>query len=629
MAKTKAKAAESHAFQAEVAKLLDIVINSLYSDKEIFLRELISNASDACDQLRYRALTESDLLGDDPDLGVSVSFAKKARTIMIADNGVGMNHDDLVENLGTIARSGSGEFMSQLTGDASKDVALIGQFGVGFYSAFMVAEKVEVFTRKAGEDQGWHWVSEGQGAFEVEVAGDVVRGTRIVLHLRKGENEYLDPLRLATIIKKYSDHIALPIKLFVDGESETMNRASALWQRSKREITDEQYTEFYHHVSHGMDEPWLTLHLRAEGKIQYSSLLFIPGTQPFDLFDPQRHHGVKLYVKRVFITDECEGLVPAYLRFLRGVVDSDDLPLNVSREMLQRDPILQKIRNGLVKRVFTELGKKAEKAPDEYAAFWTEFGAVLKEGLYEDPERRDKLFGLTRFRSTASPDGLVSLDTYVERMKPGQDAIYYITGDDPDALRRSPQLEGYASKGVEVLLMTDPIDEFWIGAVDGYAEKPLKSAKRGAAHLGAIESAPSGEAEEPIKEPEADLSSLIAMVKLTLGESVKDVRVSDRLTDSPVCLIADEGDMDMHLERLLRHHQQFEGHTARILELNPTHTLIRGLASRVGSDGANDDLAEAAWLLFDQARILEGESLPDPAGFARRLSAVMARGYIG
>ena len=621
---------ENHAFQAEVAKLLDIVIHSLYSEKEIFLREPISNASDACDQLRYRGLTEPTLLGDDSDLGVSISFDKKARTITVADNGVGMNHDELVENLGTIARSGTSQFMSQLSGDAKKDVALIGQFGVGFYSAFMVAERVEVFARKAGENEGWHWLSEGAGAFSVEAAEDVARGVRIVLYLRKGETEWLDAARLEGVIKTYSDHIALPIRLADGDEMRTVNTASALWQRPKSEITEEQYAEFYHHVAHGFDQPWLTVHMRAEGKIQYAGLLFVPETPPHDLFDPQRRHRVRLYVNRVFITDECEGLVPSYLRFLRGVVDSDDLPLNVSREMLQDNPVVRRIRSGIVKRLFSELGKKAGKAPDDYAVFWANFGTVLKEGLYEDPDQREAIFKLARFRSSTGATDWISLEGYTGRMKEGQSAIYYIIGDDVDLMSKSPQLEGYARKGIEVLLLSDPIDDFWIGAVGAYNEVPFKSATRGGADLGAIADldAPADAADEAAT-PKTDIAPLVAFLKLALGDEVKDVRESDRLTDSPVCLVADEGDMDMHLERLMRQHQQVTDKTMRILELNSDHPLIRSLAGRVGIDGAGDDLGEAAWLLFEQARILEGEAPSDPVGFARRLSALMTRGLGG
>src|SRR4051794_6065727 len=413
---------ETRNFQAEVSRLLEIVAHSLYSEKEIFLRELISNASDACDRLRYAALTEPALAEGETEYRVTLTPDKAARTLTIADNGIGMNREELIDNLGTIARSGTAAFVNQLSGDARKDIGLIGQFGVGFYSAFMVAEKLEVLSRKAGESQGWRWVSDGRGEFTVEPVPETARGAKIIVHLREGEDEYLDPARLRRIVKTYSDHIGLPIILNEGGKEETINPASALWTRPRSEITAEQYKEFYHHVGHSFDDPWLTLHNKAEGVLEYTSLLFVPSTKPFDLFDPQRRHRVKLYVRRVFITDEAAELLPPWLRFLRGVVDSEDLPLNVSREMLQNNPTLTKMRGQLVKRVLGELEKKAKDAPEEYAKFWENFGAVLKEGIYEDPEQRDAILPLARFRSTHG-DGLVSLDDYVGRMKPGQDAI--------------------------------------------------------------------------------------------------------------------------------------------------------------------------------------------------------------
>ena len=449
---------ERLSFQAEVSRLLDIVANSLYSNKEIFLRELVSNASDACDRLRYAALTQPDLVADDPDYKITLAHDRKARTLTITDNGVGMNRDDLVENLGTIARSGTAAFMRQLE-EKPDGVNLIGQFGVGFYSAFMVSDRVEVASRKAGETQGWSWVSDGQGEFTVAETEDApARGVRITLKLKKGEDEYLDPARLRQIIKTYSDHIAIPVVIDEDGTEETLNTASALWMRPKSEITDEQYKEFYHHVGHGFDDPWLRLHFKAEGVIEYAGLLFIPSAKPFDLFHPERRHGVKLYVKRVFITDDCEDLVPPYLRFLRGVVDSEDLPLNISREMLQNNPVLTKSRRAVVKRVLGELRKKADKAPEDYATFWSNFGPVLKEGLYEDNDQREALLELVRCSSTHG-DAPTSLADYVARMAEGQDAIYYISGAEEAALRRSPQIEGFAAKGVEVLLLDDPVDE--------------------------------------------------------------------------------------------------------------------------------------------------------------------------
>jgi molecular chaperone HtpG len=614
---------ETRSFQAEVSRLLEIVAHSLYSEKEIFLRELISNASDACDRLRYAALTEPALAEGDSEYRVTLTPDKPARTLTVADNGIGMNREELIDNLGTIARSGTAAFVSQLSGDARKDMSLIGQFGVGFYSAFMVAEKVEVSSRKAGESQGWRWVSDGKGEFTVEALPDAARGAKIIVHLREGEDEYLDPARLRRIVKTYSDHVGLPIIVNEAGKKETINTASALWTRPRSEITPEQYKEFYHHVGHSFDDPWLTLHNKAEGVLEYTNLLFVPSTKPFDLFDPERKSRIKLYVRRVFITDEATDLLPAYLRFLRGIVDSEDLPLNISREMLQSNPMVARIRQQLTRRVLSELAKKAGEAADEYAKFWDNFGAVLKEGLYEDRDHREELLGLARFRSTTR-DQLVSLDDYVDAMKPGQDAIYTIHGDNLDVIKKSPQLEGFRARGVEVLLMTDPIDEFWVPTIGRYKEKPFKSATRGGVDLDKI---PLSEApEEKGPEPPAKLASLIAIFKLALGDSVKDVRSSERLTDSAVCLVADEDDMDMHLERLLKQHRQLDSASRRILEVNPRHKLIERLAASVGEPGASDQLPEFAWLLLDQARIVEGEQLPDPPAFARRLAMLLERG---
>jgi len=614
---------ETRSFQAEVSRLLEIVAHSLYSEKEIFLRELISNASDACDRLRYAALTEPALAEGDTEYRVTLTPDKAARTLTIGDNGIGMNREELIDNLGTIARSGTAAFVSQLSGDARRDMSLIGQFGVGFYSAFMVAEQVEVLSRKAGESQGWRWMSDGKGEFTVEALPDAARGAKIIVHLREGEDEYLDPARLRQIVKTYSDHIGLPIILKDGGKEETINTASALWTRPRSEITADQYKEFYHHVGHSFDDPWLTLHNKAEGVLEYTSLLFVPSTKPFDLFDPERKSRVKLYVRRVFITDEATDLLPAYLRFLRGIVDSEDLPLNISREMLQSNPMVARIRQQLTRRILSELAKRAGEAADEYAKFWDNFGAVLKEGLYEDRDHRDELLGLARFRST-SRDALVSLDDYIAAMKSGQDAIYTIHGDSLDVIKKSPQLEGFRARGIEVLLLTDPIDEFWVPSIGRYKEKPFKSATRGGVDLDKI---PLSEPPEATgTEPPAKLGSLIAIFKLALGESVKDVRSSERLTDSAVCLVADEGDMDMHLERLLKQHRQLDSASRRILEVNPRHKLIERLAASVGEPGASDQLSEFAWLLLDQARIVEGEQLPDPPAFARRLATLLERG---
>jgi molecular chaperone HtpG len=621
-------AEETLSFETEVGKILNIVANSLYSEKQIFLREVISNASDACDRLRYLAITRPELTADDSDFRVEISIDKKNRQLIVDDNGIGMNREALIEDLGTIARSGSSAFIDQLTGEKNKDIALIGQFGVGFYSCFMVADNIEVLSRRAGEETAWRWTSDGQGQFTIGEAEKETRGTRITLHLKKDSLEYLEPARLRRVVATYSDHISLPIRLVGEDKTETVNQASALWTRQKKDITDEQYTEFYRHVGHAFDEPWLTLHWRAEGKIEYTGLLFIPSMRPMDLFNAERHHKVKLYVRRVFITDECKELVPPWLRFLNGLIDSEDLPLNVSREMLQNNPTLARIRSALVKRVLGELKKKAEKAAEEYAGFWENFGAVLKEGLYEDQDNRDDILKLVRFRSTAE-DGLVGLDTYVERMKDGQDAIYYITGDEVEKLARSPQLEGFRSRGIEVLMMTDPVDEFWLPAIGAYQEKQFKSATRAGSDLGNIKKSEAADKDDDEKPTDADrpkgLDSLLAMVKLELGEAVKDVRISDRLTDSAVCLVADEGDLDIHLERLLRQHKQLDQSVARVLEINPTHPLITALAGVVGNDGAGAAVTDAAWLLLDQARILEGEALPDPAAFTRRLSDLMTK----
>ena len=618
---------QTHSFQAEVSRLLEIVAGALYSNSEIFLRELISNASDACDRLRYLALTEPGLTAEDPDFAITLTTDKEAGSLVIQDNGLGMSRDELVENLGTIARSGTAAFLKRLE-DKSADVTQIGQFGVGFYSAFMVADQVTVDTRRAGEAAAWRWRSDGKGDFTVGESADApARGTRITLKLKSDQSEYLEPERLRRIVKTYSDHVAVPIRL--TGEAENLNTASALWRRPKSEVTDEQYKEFYHHVAHAFDEPWLRAHFKAEGVVEYTGLLFIPSQPPFDLFQPERKHGVKLYVKRVFITDDCEELIPAYLRFLKGVVDSEDLPLNISREMLQNNPLLAKIRGAIVKRVLAELKKRAEADAEDYAVFWTAFGAVLKEGLYEDLGRRDELLPLLRVRSTGQ-EGLSSLDDYLSRMKEGQDAIYFITGEDREALARSPQLEGFLSRGVEVLLLTDPVDEFWVPSLQSYKDKPFRSVTQGALDLDKVAGGEEKAAEEREETAETPgLDAMIAFLRLTLKEQVKDVRASERLTESPVCLVADEGDLDMHLERLLRQHKQISQSFKRILEVNPRHPLIRALSARVTANGAAAELEEVGHLLLDQALIMEGESLPDPAAFSRRLSSAVARGLIG
>ncbi len=631
-------ATETHSFQAEVGRLLDIVANALYSEREIFLRELISNAADACDRLRYRALTAPELIEGDTEFAIDLSTDAEAGTLTLSDNGSGMTHDELVENLGTIAKSGTSNFMQQLTGDAKKDVSLIGQFGVGFYSAFMVSSKVEVTSRAAGDDAAFTWTSDGKGAFTIDPASRDGRGTTIVMHLKDDAKEFLEEQRLSHIVKTYSDHIPLPIRFHgpapelpgaedeekvVDVGPRQLNEASALWTRSKFDIEDEQYTEFYRHVSHGFDEPSMTLHFRAEGVIEYTGLIFIPTARPFDLFHPDRKSKLKLYVRRVFITDECEDLVPSWLRFLRGVIDSEDLPLNVSREMLQNNPVVAKIQAGLIKRIISELTKMAEKDAESYEAFWDAFGAVIKEGVYESAEHRDALLKLVRFKSTTQP-GLVSLAEYIERMKEGQNEIFYITGEDAEVLEKSPQLEGFNAKGVEVLYMTDPVDEFWIGQVPEFEGKALKSVTRGSAALTDIKAEDADKDGEDKPEESADdameISALVTALKGSLGDAVKDVRKTDRLTASPCCLVADEGAMDIHLERLLKQHNQLNQSSPRILEINPDHALIKAMAAK-----ATENMDDAAQLLLDQARIMEGETLPDPAAFARRMTDVMTK----
>ncbi len=643
-AASKAGKPESHGFQAEVSRLLDIVAHSLYSNKEIFLRELISNASDACDKLRYEALTEANLLDGDTDLKINLSADPKAKTLTVTDNGIGMSHDELVRDLGTIARSGTAAFLDEMSGDGNKDMNLIGQFGVGFYSVFMIADKVEVTSVKAGTQEGWVWKSDGKGSFTVEEAtggvdGDAAdRGTTIKIFLNKEALEYAETARISHIVKTYSDHVALPIIL--DGEQ--LNVASALWARQKSEIDETQYKEFYHHVSHGGDEPWMTLHNQVEGVVSYSSLIFIPTMRPFDLFQPERNSRLKLYVRRVFISDDCADLLPSWLRFLRGVIDSEDLPLNVSREMLQDNPVVAKIRAATIKRVLAELKKKAEKAPEEYEVFWDNFGLVMKEGLYEDQDHQEQLLALARFHSTThsttgSQDGVsapwVSLADYVGRMKEGQEHIYYISGESGETVAASPQLEEFKARGIEVLLMTDPIDEFWIATAGAFDGKPFQSATRGAVDFDKISTDDTNDkkdetAPDEKKADTGDIAALSAMIKLALGDAVKDVRASNRLTDSPVCLVADEGDMDIHLERMMRQHQRVDAASARILELNPGHDLIKKMADTVREKGASsgEKMDDYAFLLLDQARIIEGESIPDPVAFSRRLAGVMAGG---
>jgi molecular chaperone HtpG len=618
---------EVRKFDAEVGKILQLMIHSLYTNKDIFLRELVSNSSDACDKLRYLAITQPELTKEDTELKITISADPATRRLTITDNGIGMNREDLIENLGTIARSGTEGFISQITGDAKKDIQLIGQFGVGFYSSFMVAENVSVTSRKAGEKQGYVWTSTGDGEFAIEEAeGETARGTSITLTLREDALDFLDRFRIRHIVSTYSDHIALPIS-FVDeeGKAEVLNSASALWIRPKSEISAEQYQEFYHHVAHSPDEPWMTLHNRNEGAIEYTNLLFIPSRKPFDLFHPDRKSRVKLYVKRVYITDEGIDLVPAYMRFMRGIIDSEDLPLNISRETLQHNHVIEKIRKSVVKRVLSELKKKAEKDAASYAEFWNNFGAVLKEGLCEGMESREPLLEVCRFYSVLQ-NKFISLDEYIAAKKPGQENIFYLTGDDVEKLKHSPQLEGFITRGIDVLLLTDTVDDFWVNVVPSYKDVELKSVTRSGIELDKIAGEKKEEAkEEANKEPEKELENLIAFIKTTLEGQIADVRLSGKLTDSPVCLAVNEGAMDIRMERFLIDQKQLAGRSTKILEINPKHTIITSLAHDISSHGSTEGAQDVVRVLFDQACIIEGEPISDAGAFSRRLSSFIAK----
>ena len=623
-------AKETFTFQAEVGKILDIVAHSLYSEKEVFLRELISNSSDACDKLRYATITDSKLAKDTTDFKIEIDLNKKEKTITISDNGIGMTRDEMVESLGTIAKSGTQAFMESLEGKDDKDVqsSLIGQFGVGFYSAFMVADNITVISKKAGSSDAWSWKSDGKGSFEVDESQKGNQGTEVILNISDKDKEFLDPFRIESVVKKYSDHIAQPVILKPQKKGEedkVLNNASALWTRDKKDISAEQYKEFYHHVGMAYDDPWLTLHNKAEGLISYTNLLFIPSTRPFDIFNPDRKSNLKLYVRRVFITDDCEGLIPPYLRFVKGVIDTDDIDLNVSREMLQNNPVVAKIKSAIIKRIISELKKKANKDPEDYAKFWEAFGAVLKEGIHEDFTNRDKILEVSRFKSSEA-DKYTSLEEYITRMKKGQDKIYYISGEDVEKLSQSPHLEGFKAKGIEVLFMTDPVDEFWLPSVGKYSEKDFQSITKGGADLDKIKTGKK-DTKEKDKKNNKSIDKLVASIKVALGDEVKEVKASERLTDSAVCLVAGEGDMDMHLEKLLKQHQQIDKTSQKVLEINPSHPLINDLLKILDNEKEkNLFFDDASWLLLDQAKIMEGQPVSDPNKFARRMNALMQRG---
>jgi len=602
--------AERHEFSAEVGRLLDLVVHSLYSEREIFLRELVANAADATDRRRFKALTDP-ALGVPGEARVRIVPDKAARTITIADDGIGMDKAELAANLGTIARSGTRAFGAEAAkAKPGEKVDLIGQFGVGFYSAFMVADRVEATSRRAGSDEAWTWASEGAGAYTLAPGERDRAGTTITLHMKGDAEEFLEPIRLQTIVKKWADHITVPITIVTDGEDKPANEGTALWRKPKSEVTEEQYKGFYQNLGNLFDDPWATLHWRAEGALEFSALLFVPGMRPFEAVEGPRESRVRLHVRRMFITDEA-GLLPPWLRFVQGVVDTEDLPLNVSREMLQATPVLARIRKAVTGKVLGEIKARA-KDPEDFAKLWENFGAIMKEGVWEDSEHRKEVAGLMRFRSSTN-EGWTGLDEYVARMKPGQEAIYFLTGDDAEALAKSPQLEGYGARGVEVLLLTDPVDSFWPERLHGWDGKKLLSVT-GGADLSAIEltAQPEGEA--------ADMEKLLPALKAALGDDVREVRATDRLTDSAVVLAAGGFGPDLQMQRMMRRHGK-SGFGGAILEVNPRHPLIRALAAKADTDG---DVSEAAHTLLDLARVQDGDMPADPAGFARRVTAALA-----
>ncbi|MBQ4846911.1 molecular chaperone HtpG [Pseudoalteromonas sp. MMG005] len=626
---------ETLGFQTEVKQLLNLMIHSLYSNKEIFLRELVSNASDAADKLRFLALSDGSLYDGDADLRVRVSVDKEANTVTISDNGIGMTREEVISSLGTIAKSGTAEFFSNLTGDQAQDSQLIGQFGVGFYSAFIVADAVTVTTRKAGESTGVEWHSQGEGDYtlaEVEKEG---RGTEIVLHLREEEGEFLDDFRLRGIVTKYSDHISIPVEMFkapvpesegpegekieaVPGEWEAINRATALWSRDKSEISEEEYKEFYKHVGHDWEEPLTWAHNKVEGKTEYTSLLYIPKKAPFDMFNRDRQTGLKLYVQRVFIMDDAEQFMPSYLRFVKGLLDSNDLPLNISREILQDNKITQAIRKGCTSRVLKMLDRMGKNKPEEYQTFWNEFGQVIKEGPAEDSANKEAIAKLLRFSSTHTDEATqnVSLEQYVERMKEGQDKIYYVVADSFEAAKSSPHLEIFRKKGIEVLLLSDRVDEWMMSHLTELDEKQLQSITRGDLDLGELDDEEAKKAQE---ESEKEVEGLVERIKEVLGDKVKEVRFTHRLTDSPACVVADEHDMSSQMQKLMESVGQAAPESKPVFELNPEHQLVKHL--NVEQD--EDKFVQWSEVLFDQALLAERGSLKDPAGFVARLNKLM------
>ncbi|MGB5261834.1 MAG: molecular chaperone HtpG [Gammaproteobacteria bacterium] len=620
---------ETLEFQAEVKQLLHLMIHSLYSNKEIFLRELISNGSDACDKLRFEALGNDALYEDDSTLRLRVDFDKDARTVTISDTGIGMTRDEVVDNIGTIAKSGTRRFFESLTGDQARDTQLIGQFGVGFYSAFIIADRVTLTTRRAGlpAEQGVRWESGGDGSFTLETIERQTRGTEVVLHLREGEDEFLDGYRLRSIIHKYSDHIPLPIEMLREADAEAgetppeyeaVNKASALWTRPRNEISDEEYTEFYKHVAHDFEDPMKWIHSHVEGAQAYKSLFYIPGRAPFDLYDRDSRHGIKLYVNRVFIMDDAEQLMPYYLRFVRGLVDSDDLPLNVSREILQHNKLIDTIRAGSIKKILGLLESMAKDEPELYATFWKQFGNVMKEGPGEDIANRERIARLLRFSSTETDTEAqtVSLDDYIERMKEGQEKIYYVTADNFAAARNSPHLQIFRRKGIEVLLLSDRVDEWLVSHLYEYDGKPLASVAKGELDLDQLADE---EEKAAAKKVEGEFADTVKRMQEALGERVKEVRISQRLTDSPSCLVMGEHDLAVHMQQMLKQAGHEVPVSKPVLEINPAHPLV----SRLQEEVDDERFARWAHVLLDQAMLSEGGQLEDPAGFVNRLNELL------
>ena len=621
-------------FEADTGKILDIVINSLYSEREIFVRELISNASDAIDKKKYLALTNKSINDTSDPFEIKIEVNSKENTIKISDNGIGMDEEDLINSLGTIARSGTKAFLEQFNkskDDKKEDVNLIGQFGVGFYASFMVADKVEVLSKKAGTDKSWKWISDGKSGYNIEKGEKTNSGTELILHLKKDAKEFLEGTRIQFVVRKYSDHISYPVKMLEvskkDAKEETINEASALWTRAPKDIKEKQYEDFFSHIGAGFGKPLLTMHNNTEGTVSYTNLLCIPSSKPFDLFNPDRKSSLKLYINRVFITDKCDNLIPAYLRFVKGIVDTQDIDLNVSREMLQNNPAVAKISKSLVGKILRELKKIADKDKAKYTQFWNEFGQVLKEGLYEDLEKKDTLLELARFSNNENDD-LISLEDYVNAMDKNQKDIYYIAADTKSQALSSPHLEGFKSKGIKVLVMADPIDQFWLSMAGQFKEKNFVSITQGEIDLDNIKSDKKDSKNKDTKKDDVDkkFTNLIAHLKASLGQNVKDIRLTSKLTDSPACLVADKGDMDVAMENLMKQRDPNYQGAPRILEINPEHALVEKMNKLLSDKKHNNLVDDAGTLLFEQARMMEGKLPSDPTKFAKIMNNFLVKG---